>query len=74
MAKVDDYKRQQELLFQQVAEKARIAEQAKDKEVADVLRCAKEAIKFYAHKMGISREQAEQRLRKRLRKSLDDEE
>src|SRR6267154_6138069 len=38
MASADDYKRQQDLLFQQIEEKARLALQTRDTSIADVMK------------------------------------
>jgi hypothetical protein len=67
MASSDEYKRQQDLLFQQIEEKAMMALQARDARIADVLQGLRKEIVVIAKAAGISPEEYRGRLENGLR-------
>lgn len=71
MASIDDYKRQYDLLFQQIDEKARLGTQAREAEIAELMKRKRvqKAIANLARLAGIlpdaMREKLENEVRKR---------
>jgi hypothetical protein len=68
---LDDYKRQQDLLFQQTDEKAKLALQAKETRIANALKNKKLLIRGIARIARTSPEKAQKLLEKQVRELED---
>jgi len=70
MAGIDEFKRQQDLVFQQIEEKEKLARQAKETKIADAMK-SKRDIAGIAKSLGISTEEARKMLEQTAREVLD---